>query len=311
MELNDSLRQLSGKSLISISDLNFEQIHSLIDLALNLKNNKINFNSTQKTLGLIFDKSSTRTRVSFEVAMNRLGANTIEINPGTSQIGRGEPIKDTARVLSRYLDALAIRTYDQRSLEEYKKWGDIPIINALTDLEHPCQILADFLTIKEEYGKFDDIVISYFGDGNNIANSLILCGAILGVKIKIGCPEDFKPDKEIVKKSFNLSKDRNLIEIYHEPLEAIKDANVIYTDVWASMGQESQALEREKLFKDFSVNEQLIKHAREDHIILHCLPAYRGKEISDSVMESTSSRIFRQSENRLHIQQALLVSIFS
>ena len=309
MNLNESLLSLKGKSFLSISDLNFEQINSLIDLALNFKNKKAKFDYRDKVLGMIFEKSSTRTRVSFEVAMHRLNSKTIEINPSNSQIGRGEPIKDTARVLSNYVDALAIRTFDQSVLKEYQKWSNIPIINALTDLEHPCQILADFLTIKEEYGTFDNVVISYFGDGNNVANSLILCSAILGVKIKIGCPKSFKPRNEILEKSFALSQNEEFIEIYDDPYQAVKDTNVIYTDVWASMGQETQAKEKEKVFKDFTVNKELIESASPNHIILHCLPAYRGKEITDGVMESSSSRIFRQSENRLHIQQALLASI--
>ena len=311
MNLDENLIKLSGKSLLTIADLNSHQINSLINLAALLKRGSVQFNYPKRVLGLIFEKSSTRTRVSFQVAMNRLSGNTIEINPSNTQIGRGEPIKDTVRVLSNYVDALAIRTFDQEILEEYRSWGNIPIINALTDLEHPCQILADFLTIKEEFGSLENITVSYFGDGNNIANSLILCGAILGVQINIGCPEEFKPSNKIIEKSFSINKGHKGVKITHDPYEAAEAANVIYTDVWASMGQEDQAKKKEKLFKDFSVNKELVKYADQKHIILHCLPAYRGKEISDEIMESKNSRIFKQSENRLHIQQALLASIFS
>jgi len=311
MNLDENLVKLSGESILSIADLDSNQITSLIDLAGLIKNNSVQFNYTKKNLGLIFEKSSTRTRVSFQVAMNRLSGNTIEINPSNTQIGRGESIKDTVRVLSNYVDALAIRTFDQNILEEYRSWGSIPIINALTDLEHPCQILADFLTIKEEFSGFENIIVSYFGDGNNIANSLILCGAILGVQINIGCPEGFEPNNKIIEKSLSLNKGHKGVKITNDPYEAAEGANVIYTDVWTSMGQECQAKEKEKLFKNYSVNKELVKHSDQRHIILHCLPAYRGKEISDEIMESKTSRIFKQSENRLHVQQALLAAIFS
>ena len=308
---NKELESLQGKNLISITDLNAEQILSLLDLALKIKNKEVNFDLPRKVLGLIFEKSSTRTRVSFQVAMNNINGTTIEINPGTSQIGRGEPIKDTARVLSKYVDALAIRTFNQNILEEYVRWSDIPIINALTDLEHPCQILADFLTIKEEFGKLEDIIISYIGDPNNVSNSLILGSAMLGIKVNIGCPEKIKPDQDILEKANLLSRKKNIIKVYNDPEKAVLGSNVIYTDVWASMGQESQALEKEDLFAGFTVNKKLVKLASDNHIILHCLPAYRDKEITEEIIDSKSSRIFKQAENRLHVQEALLSVIFS
>tara|TARA_Y100000991_G_scaffold36190_1_gene24377 strand:+ start:1170 stop:2105 length:936 start_codon:yes stop_codon:yes gene_type:complete len=311
MKLDKCLDGLKGKSFLSISDINYEQINSLLDLSIQIKNNNISFDYSPKILGLIFEKSSTRTRVSFEVACHRLNLKALEINPLTSQISRGEPIKDTARVLSKYVDALSIRTFDQSILAEYDKWGSVPIINALTDLEHPCQILADFLTIKEEFGDLDNIVISYFGDSNNVANSLLLCSSILGVQLNIGCPNKFKPSEKIIKKCLSLNKKLKIPKITNDPFEAAKGSHVIYTDVWSSMGQEAEALEKEKLFREFTVNRSLVEQAQDDHIILHCLPAYRGKEITDDVFESKSSRIFKQAENRLHVQQALLAAILS
>ena len=309
MKFNNFLDDLRGNSFLSISDLSSEQILLLLDLSVAIKKGDLNIKCPNKVLGLIFDKASTRTKVSFEVAMYRLNGHTINIDPNKSQIGRGESIRDTIRVLSSYVDALAIRTYDQSTIEEYKEWGSIPIINALTDLEHPCQILADFLTIREEFTNFDDIVIAYVGDGNNVVNSLLLCSALLGIKIKIACPAKYLPKQAIIDKSIQINK--NFIQpfITNDPREAVKGANVLYTDVWASMGQENSALEKESIFKDFCLNEELVKYADQNHIILHCLPAYRGKEISDGVIESKNSRVFKQAENRLHVQQALLATL--
>ena len=309
MHLKQSLQKLKGSSLLSIADLDKDQILCLIELAIRIKNKEADFNYSDKVLGLIFEKSSTRTRVSFEVAMYRLKGNSIEISPSTSQIGRGESVKDTVRVLSRYVVALAIRTFEQSNIEEYEKWGNIPIINALTDLEHPCQVLADFLTIKEEFGDIDDLTLTYLGDGNNVANSLILCGALLGVQIKIGCPSDYEPNKDVIEKALSISDQNKKVRIYNDPYDAVKGANIVYTDVWASMGQELKAQEKEKLFTSYSLNQDLLSFADNKNIILHCLPAYRGKEITDEVMESKNSRIFLQAENRLHIQQALLASL--
>ncbi len=309
--LEKNLKSLKGKNLLSIADLTSSEIISLLDLAAKIKKREIFFDHPEKALGLIFDKSSTRTRISFQVAMKNLKGSTIDISPDKTQIGRGEPIKDTARVLSGYLDALAIRTFDQSKLEEYAKWSNIPIINALTDIEHPCQILADFLTIREEFEDFKDITIAYIGDPNNVSNSLILGCAILNIKLNIGCPENLNPDSMILNKAKSVSRNNTEINIYNDPKFAVCNANVIYTDVWASMGQEIKANEKEKLFEGFTVNKELIKKVSPKHIILHCLPAYRGKEISEEVMESESSRIFIQSENRLHIQQALLSAIFA
>ena len=288
-----------------------EEVNYIIELAKNLKNNDLSFDHEGKVLGLIFDKSSTRTRVSFQVAMSRLGGTTIDLNPTTSQIGRGEPIKDTARVLSRYCDVIAIRTFNHSDLEEYAKWSTKPVINALTDLEHPCQALADFLTIKEEFHDFKKVVLTFIGDGNNVANSLILCGALLGIEVRIACPKGYEPNSSIVKKAYEIYQNENLLKITDDICSAISGANVLYTDVWSSMGEENKKKEKDKDFKGFTIDSKLVSQAKSDAIILHCLPAYRSKEITDEVIECEKSRIFEQAENRLHVQQALLSSILS
>jgi len=298
--------KLARKNFLSSLDTSCEEFLHILELAKNFKNKKINFDLKNKVLGLIFDKSSTRTRVSFQVAMNRLGGTTIDLNPTTSQIGRGEPIKDTARVLSRYCDVIAIRTFDHSDLEEYAKWSTKPVINALTDLEHPCQALADFLTIHEEFLDFKDVVLTFIGDGNNVANSLILCGALLGVEVRIACPRGYEPSDLVINKAKKIYKNKNLLKITNDPIAAVQGANVLYTDVWSSMGEENQKKEKDKDFNGFTIDSDLVEKADKNAIILHCLPAYRNKEITDAVIESDKSRIFEQAENRLHAQQALL-----
>ena len=299
--------KLTKNNFLSSLDLTKEEIHHILELAKCFKNNDLKIKFQDKVLGLIFDKSSTRTRVSFQVAMSRLGGTTIDLNPSTSQIGRGEPIKDTARVLSRYCDVVAIRTFNQSDLEEYAKWSSKPIINALTDLEHPCQVLADFMTIKEEFCDFKNVVLTYIGDGNNVANSLILCGALLGVEVRIACPAGYEPNPIVIE---NALKIHNIsLKITNDPHKAVLGANVIYTDVWSSMGEEHQKEEKEKAFKSFTIDSNLVSNANKDAIILHCLPAYRSKEITDEVIESKNSRVFEQAENRLHVQQSLLACL--
>ncbi len=298
--------KLAKNNFLSSLDLLTEELCHILDLAENFKNKKINIDHNKKVLGLIFDKSSTRTRVSFQVAMTRLGGTTIDLNPTTSQIGRGEPIKDTARVLSRYCDVLAIRTFKQSDLEEYAKWSSKPVINALTDIEHPCQAMADYMTIKEEFNDFKNVVLTFIGDGNNVANSLILNGALLGVEVRIACPKGYEPNSLVIKKAYEIYKNKDLLKITHDPVNAAKGANVLYTDVWSSMGEENQKEVKDKDFLGFSIDNDLVSKAEKDAIILHCLPAYRSKEITDEVFESKKSRIFEQAENRLHAQQALL-----
>jgi len=303
--------KLANNNFLSSLDITTNELLHILELANNFKNKKIKIDLQDKVLGLIFDKSSTRTRVSFQVAMNRLGGTTIDLNPTTSQIGRGEPIKDTARVLSRYCDIIAIRTFAHSDLEEYAKWSTKPVINALTDLEHPCQALADFLTIHEEFLDFKDVILTFIGDGNNVANSLILCGALLGVEVRIACPKGYEPNSLVIKKANEIYKNKDLLKITNDPITAVQGANVLYTDVWSSMGEENKKEEKDKEFLGFTIDDDLVRNADKDAIILHCLPAYRFKEITDEVFESKRSRIFEQAENRMHAQQGLLACLLS
>ena len=304
-------RKLSNNNFLSSIDISKEDLIYIFQLAKKFKNESLKIHLKDKVLGLIFDKSSTRTRVSFQVAMSRLGGTTIDLNPTTSQIGRGEPIKDTARVLSRYCDVLAIRTYKQEDLVEYSKWFSKPVINALTDFEHPCQALADYLTISENFGSFDDLILTYVGDGNNVAHSLILCGSLLGIQVRIACPKGYEPNPSIINKAKQLNNDKNFLKVINDPYLAAKGAHILYTDVWSSMGEETFKEEKDKSFEGFTINQNLLKEAHEDAIILHCLPAYRDKEITDEAFESDRSRIFDQAENRMHAQQALLACLLS
>tara|TARA_Y100001978_G_C23677269_1_gene427123 strand:+ start:389 stop:1312 length:924 start_codon:yes stop_codon:yes gene_type:complete len=304
------IHNLSKINFLSSADLSLNEFNRIIDLAIKIKKNQFKIDLEKKVLGLIFDKASTRTRVSFQVAMSRLGGHTIDLNPNTSQIGRGEPIKDTARVLSRYCDVLAIRTFNHLDLEEYATWSTKPVINALTDLEHPCQALADFLTIKEYFGTFDNLILTFIGDGNNVANSLILCCSLLGIEFRIASPQGYEPSTSITQKAKEINN-KSIIKISNDIYEAAKGANVLYTDVWSSMGEEDAKSCKEESFKGFTLNEDLLSYADKDVMVLHCLPAYRGKEITDEIIESRNSRIFDQAENRLHAQQALLYLLLS
>lgn len=255
-----------------------------------------------KTLAMIFEKASTRTRISFEVGIHELGGQGIFLSSSETQIGRGEPVKDTARVLSRYLNAIMIRTYAQNVVEELAQWADIPVINGLSDLYHPCQILADLFTIQEYKGGFQDRKIAFIGDGNNVANSWLEASILLGFDFSLATPEQYGPDKNL------LAKARKSKKFFHtdDPSEAVKDADVIYTDVWVSMGQEKEKKERKKAFVKYKIDDKLLKGAKKDVMVMHCLPAYRGQEITDTVFEKFSEIIFSQAENRLHAQKALL-----
>ncbi len=303
------IQKLLNSNFLSSNDLSSDEIHNIFNLAFHFKTNKFQIDYKNKVLGLIFDKASTRTRVSFQVAMSRMSGTTVDLNPKTSQIGRGELIKDTARVLSRYCDILAIRTFKHSDLEEYAKWSTKPVINALTDLEHPCQALADFFTIKEEYGDFKDLVLTFVGDGNNVANSLILTGLLLGVEVRIACPKGFEPSTSIIEKALKINS--RLLKITNDPINAVRGANILYTDVWSSMGEENEKDIKDKNFLGFSLDQKLVNLAEKNSIILHCLPAYRGKEITDEVFESENNRIFEQAENRMHAQQALLACLLA
>ena len=305
------IQKLANKDFLSSSDITKKELNHILKIANEFKNKTLEIDLNKKALGLIFDKSSTRTRVSFQVAMSRLGGTTIDLNPKSSQIGRGEPIKDTARVLSRYCDVIAIRTFNHTDLENYAKWSSKPVINALTDLEHPCQALADYLTIKEEFGKFNDVVLTFIGDGNNVANSLILCGALLEVEVRIACPKGYEPNPTILSKAMKIYNNKNLLKITSDLDYAVSGANVLYTDVWTSMGEEKHRENKDKDFKGYTINDELVSKAEKGAIVLHCLPAYRSKEITDDVIEGKNSRIFQQAENRMHAQQALLASMLS
>ena len=304
-----ALTSLRGRDFLSSADTTAEETASLLQLAAQLKSGDRRIDLGNRVLGLIFTKASTRTRVSFQVAMARLGGQTVDLNPSVTQLGRGEPLEDTARVLSRYCDGLAIRTYAQQELVDYAHWASVPVINALTDLEHPCQALADFLTMQEVHGDLAGQTLAYIGDGNNVAHSLMLCGALLGVNVRIVCPEGFEPLPGVLDQARALAQHGAVIEVTSDPVQAVAGAQAVYTDVWASMGQEAEQAERERAFASFCVDQALMDQADAAAIVLHCLPAHRGEEISAEVMESAASRIFDQAENRLHAQQALLASL--
>jgi len=304
-----ALADLNGQDFLSSADITDQQTIALLQLAADLKAGRRSIDLGGKVLGLIFSKASTRTRVSFTVAMARLGGQTLDLNPQVTQVGRGEPVADTARVLSRYVDALAIRTFAQEELADYAHWASIPVINALTDLEHPCQALADYLTLQEAFGALEGLTLAYVGDGNNVAHSLMLCGALLGVNVRIGCPVGFEPSAAVLEQAQQLAGDRCAITVVNDPVATVRGAQALYTDVWASMGQEEEKTAREQAFAGWCLNEELVAEADPRAIVLHCLPAYRGLEISAGAMESSASRIFDQAENRLHAQQALLAAL--
>jgi ornithine carbamoyltransferase len=255
-----------------------------------------------KSLAMIFEKASTRTRISFETGMYELGGQGIFLSPNETQIGRGEPVKDTARVLERYVDAVMVRTYSQGVVEELAKWAHVPVINGLSDLYHPCQILADLFTIQEYKGDFQDKKIAYIGDGNNVANSWLEAAILLGLNFSLATPEQYVPEEKLFAKALR----SKMFSYSSDPFEAVKDADVIYTDVWVSMGQEREQRERKKAFAQYKIDDKLLKSAKKDVMVMHCLPAYRGQEITDQVFEKFSDIIFTQAENRLHAQKALL-----
>jgi ornithine carbamoyltransferase len=299
---------LKGRDLLSLADLSTEEILFLLDLAAQLKSGKVQ-PKCPKALGLLFSKASTRTRVSFTVAMGQMGGQVLDLNANLTQVGRGEPIEDTARVLDRYLDVVAIRTFEQAEVETFARYAKMPVINALTDLEHPCQILADLQTVFESFGTYEGLTLTYLGDGNNIAHSLLLGCALVGLNIRIAAPEGFQPLPEIVAKAREIAGDLASITITTDPEQAAKDAHILYTDVWASMGQEESADDRVPIFMPYQINAELLALADPAAIVLHCLPAYREKEITNEVMEGAASRIWDQAENRLHSQKALLAAV--
>lgn len=303
---------LEVKDLLSIHDLSTNDVNQILDLAtklkVQLKNGEEHHLLKGKTLGMIFQKSSTRTRVSFEVGMWQLGGSALFLNANDMQIGRGEPVKDTARVLSRYLDGIMIRTSSHDEVIEMAKYANIPVINALTEMMHPCQALTDIFTVMEYKGKLQGLKMAYIGDGNNMVHSLIQACAKVGMDIAIATPKGYEPDAAIVTEALEVAVvTGSKITLSNDPLVAAKDADVLYTDVWASMGRETEQNIRKVAFAGYQINKEVMDVAKADAIVLHCLPAHRGEEITDEVMESEQSVVFDQAENRLHIQKAIMV----
>ncbi len=297
------------KHLLKLGDLSKEEILSLLNLADQLKYERKHGISKEylkgKKLGMIFQKSSTRTRVSFETGMYELGGYALFLSNRDLQIGRGEPVQDTARVLSRYLDGIMIRTFAQQEVEDLARYGSIPVINGLTDYCHPCQVLADLMTVRERKGSFKGLKLCFIGDGNNMANSLMVGAVKTGMSFAIACPEGYEPDPALTA----WAKENGSFLMTRSPAEAAKDADVIYTDVWASMGQEEEKTKREKAFCGYQVNDAIMSAAHSDAMVLHCLPAHRGEEITEEVFEAHADEIFEEAENRLHAQKAVLCKL--
>ena len=294
------------RDFLQIPDLSVHEIEGLFDLAARMKSGAYRDRPLAgKALAMIFTKSSTRTRVSFEVGAHQLGGSALFLSSRDIQLGRGEPIRDTARVLSRYADGIMIRTFAHADVEELARHATIPVINGLTDYLHPCQILADLMTVVEEFGTYQGRVVAWVGDGNNVANSWLHAAAVLGFELRLACPEGYEPAREI----FERAKDATNVTIHEDPEEAVRGAHVVNTDVWASMGQEAETEARQLAFKGYCVDEDLMRLASANAIFLHCLPAHRGEEVTEGVIEGPQSRVFDQAENRLHVQKALMARL--
>ena len=298
------------KHLLKMLDLSKEEILDILNLADQLKyenKNGIEHHILKgKTLGMIFQKSSTRTRVSFETGMYQLGGQALFLSNRDLQIGRGEPVQDTARVLSRYLDGIMIRTFEQKEVEDLAEYGSIPIINGLTDFCHPCQVLADLMTIREFKGRFEGLKMCYIGDGNNMANSLIVGGLKVGMEVSIACPKDYQPAAEVLEFAKGYGDKFSMTDV---PLEAAKDADVLFTDVWTSMGEEAETEKRKIAFNGYQINDDIMAVAKADAMVQHCLPAHREEEITEKVFEAHANEIFEEAENRLHAQKAVMVKV--
>jgi len=305
---------MKGKSLISINDLTLEEIYQIFDLSRGLKEKQVSGEPHHllegKTLGMIFAKPSTRTRISFEVGIYQLGGTGLYFNQNDLQLKKSENIQDTAKVLSRYLSGIMIRTFDHQDVIDLAKYGSIPVINGLTDLLHPCQVLTDLFTILEKKRTLKGLKLAYVGDGNNMANSLLHGCSKVGMNISIASPSGYKPDSVVVKNSENNAKYMgSKIEILDDPAAAVKNADIVYTDVWASMGQEEESADRKIKFAAYQVNPALVKNAKDDYLFMHCLPAHRGDEVVNEVADSTNSVIFDEAENRLHVQKAIMALV--
>jgi ornithine carbamoyltransferase len=294
------------RHFLAIPDFSKPELLAVFELAARMKRGEYRDKPlTGKTLGMIFAKSSTRTRVSFEVGAFQLGGHALFLSSRDIQLGRGEPIRDTARVLSRYLDGIMIRTYDHADVEELARYSSIPVINGLTDLLHPCQVMADLLTVRETLGGWDGTVIAWVGDGNNMANSWINAAGSLGFELRLACPKGYEPNAEILERN----RRKTNIKLTGDPREAVRGAHVVNTDVWASMGQEEEQVERARAFKGYIVDDKLMQAADRKAIFLHCLPAHRGEEVSEEVIEGDQSRVWDQAENRLHVQKAIMATL--
>ena len=299
---------------LSVDDLTPDELHDLLDLAATVKADPATFagHLAGKTIALIFEKPSTRTRVSFEVGVAQLGAHPLVLSSGDLQLGRGETIEDTGRVLSRYVDAIVLRTFEQERLEVLAEAASIPVVNALSDFEHPCQALADLLTVQERLGEPRGRVLTYLGDGNNVAHSLLLAGAKMGMTVRVATPPGFEPIPQVVHRAEEIAgQTGGAVEVAHDPEAAAIGADVLYTDVWASMGQDHEADERALVFPAYQLNEKLVDRAASDVLVLHCLPAHRGQEITADVIDGPRSGVWDQAENRLHTQKALLLRLFA
>ncbi|NLM52929.1 MAG: ornithine carbamoyltransferase [Firmicutes bacterium] len=308
------MSKLKGRDFLTVNDFSRDELYEILHFALQLKAERKEGKShpllAGKTLGMIFRKASTRTRVSFEVGMYQLGGCALFLSDQDLQIKRGEPVKDTARVLSRYLDGIMIRTYEHREVEELAEYAEIPVINGLTDLLHPCQAMADLMTILEHKGKLKGLKLAFVGDGNNMAHSLLLACSKMEMHVAIASPAGYEPRTEIVKAAQANAKDSGTeVLITADIKEAVKDADILYTDVWASMGQEAERIARIRVFKPYQINREVMQLAAKDAIVMHCLPAHRGEEITDEIMEGPQSVIFDQAENRLHAQKAILAKV--
>jgi ornithine carbamoyltransferase len=310
----NNMTDLKGRDILSVSDLSREEILYFLKRTKDLKTNARQKKDrlSERILGLLFEKASTRTRTSFEAAMNQLGGGVVYMRPDELHLGRGEPIKDTARVLAEYLDALVLRTYKHETSREFAEYCDIPVINGLSDMEHPTQILCDLYTIQEAKNRLEGLNLAWIGDGNNVCNSLLLGASLVGINIWVATPKGYEPNSDILEKAMEFTKESGSeIELTKDPEKAVRNADVLYTDVWTSMGQEAEKEKRVKAFQGYQINRNLLRNAKSDTVVMHCLPAHRGMEITEDVLEGNRSIVWKQSENKLHGAKAILALVIN